>query len=151
MCGRMALTLPPEAMAQIFEAAPANTLPAGPNYNICPTDEIAVITSGPDAPRRMETMRWGLIPRWYKHPTDGPLLINARAETVLEKPAFRAAVRTRRVLIPASGFMSGPRMRRVAAIRGTSPGGTVRRSRSPVCGRAGRIRRRRRSAARWPR
>ena len=104
MCGRMALTLPPQAMAGIFEAAPANSLPQGPNYNICPTDEITVITGGPDQPRQMEAMRWGLIPEWYKTPGDGPLLINARSETVLEKPAFRSAVHARRVLIVASGF-----------------------------------------------
>lgn len=104
MCGRMALTLPPEAMAQIFGAEPANDLPEGPNYNICPTDRIAMITGGPDRARRMEGMRWGLVPQWYKQANDGPLLINARAETVLEKPAFRSAVHARRVLIVASGF-----------------------------------------------
>lgn len=104
MCGRMAITLPSEAMARAFQAAPANTLPTGPNYNICPTDQIAVVTSGPDGLRRMEAMRWGLIPSWYKTPTDGPLLINARAETVLDKPAFRSAVTERRVLVVASGF-----------------------------------------------
>lgn len=104
MCGRMALTLPPAAMAQVFDAAPANNLPEGPNYNICPTDQIAVITGGADQPRRMEAMRWGLIPQWYKTPNDGPLLINARAETVLEKPAFRSAVYGRRVLVIANGF-----------------------------------------------
>jgi putative SOS response-associated peptidase YedK len=100
----MALTLPPTAMARLFGAAPSNTLPAGPNFNICPTDRIAVITGGIAQPRRMEAMRWGLIPAWYKTPNDGPLLINARAETVLEKPAFRSAVTGRRVLIIASGF-----------------------------------------------
>jgi putative SOS response-associated peptidase YedK len=100
----MALTLPPEAMAQVFGAASANTLPEGPNYNICPTDTITVISGGPERPRAMEAMRWGLIPLWYKTANDGPLLINARAETVLEKPAFRSAVQARRVLIVASGF-----------------------------------------------
>jgi putative SOS response-associated peptidase YedK len=104
MCGRMALTLPPEAMAQVFDAEPANNLPEGPNYNICPTNQIAVITGGPEQSRRMEAMRWGLIPPWYKKPNDGPLLINARAETVLDKPAFRSAVHARRVLVVASGF-----------------------------------------------
>jgi putative SOS response-associated peptidase YedK len=49
-------------------------------------------------------MRWGFVPHWYKTPIDGPLLINARAETIAEKPAFRAAVRERRCLIPATGF-----------------------------------------------
>ncbi|MCX7567052.1 SOS response-associated peptidase [Sulfitobacter sp. F26169L] len=104
MCGRMAMTVPPEAMAQVFGAAPANSLPEGPNYNICPTNRIAVITGGENRPRQMEAMRWGLIPHWYKKPNDGPLLINARAETVLDKPAFRSAVHTRRALVVASGF-----------------------------------------------
>ncbi len=104
MCGRIAVTLPPDAMAQVFDAAPANSLPEGPNYNICPTTQVAVITGGFDQPRQMEAMRWGLIPNWYKKPNDGPLLINARAETVLEKPAFRSAVYERRVLMVANGF-----------------------------------------------
>ncbi len=104
MCGRMAITVPVQAMAQAFDAAPANTLPEMPNYNICPTTQIAVVTGGADQPRQLETMRWGLIPAWYKAATDGPLLINARAETVLEKPAFRGAVHDRRVLVVASGF-----------------------------------------------
>jgi putative SOS response-associated peptidase YedK len=100
----MALTVPPQAMAQIFDAAPDNDLPEGTDYNICPTDTIAAITGGPDRVRRMEAMRWGLIPAWYKQPGDGPLLINARSETVLQKPAFRAAVHERRILVGASGF-----------------------------------------------
>ncbi len=104
MCGRMAITLPAQAMAQAFDAAPGNTLPALPDFNICPTMQIAVVTGGADRSRRLEAMRWGLIPQWYKTPTDGPLLINARAETVLEKPSFRNAVHDRRVLVVASGF-----------------------------------------------
>ncbi|QUJ75449.1 SOS response-associated peptidase [Sulfitobacter albidus] len=104
MCGRMAVTVPIDAMAQVFDAAPANDLPITPNYNICPTVQVAVVTGGPDRARRLEPMRWGLIPPWYKKPNDGPLLINARAETVLEKPSFRSAVHDRRVLVVASGF-----------------------------------------------
>ncbi|WP_370159231.1 SOS response-associated peptidase [Limimaricola soesokkakensis] len=103
MCGRMAITLPYDAMAQIFGATPANDLPDVPNYNVCPTVQVHSVTSDGDS-RRLRPMRWGFIPHWYKTPTDGPLLINARAETVAEKPAFRAAVRERRCLIPASGF-----------------------------------------------
>ncbi|MGR3592802.1 MAG: SOS response-associated peptidase [Limimaricola soesokkakensis] len=103
MCGRMAITLPHDAMAQIFGATPANDLPDVPNYNVCPTVQVHSVTSDGDS-RRLRPMRWGFIPHWYKTPTDGPLLINARAETVAEKPAFRAAVRERRCLIPASGF-----------------------------------------------
>lgn len=103
MCGRFAVTLPQDAMAQLFEARPANDLPEVPNYNVCPTNAVHVIHLG-EAGRQLESMRWGFIPHWYKAPNDGPLLINARAETLAEKPAFRAAARSRRALIPATGF-----------------------------------------------
>lgn len=102
MCGRIALTLPHDAMAQLFAAAPANDLPALPNYNVCPTTQVPVVLS--DGGRRLVSMRWGFLPRWYKAANAGPLLINARAETIAEKPAFRDAVRARRCLIPASGY-----------------------------------------------
>ena len=103
MCGRFAITLPADAMAQLFGAVPANDLPDVPNFNVCPTNDIHAITSDGDT-RRLVSMRWGFLPHWYKTSTDGPLLINARAESVAEKPAFRAAARERRCLIPASGF-----------------------------------------------
>ncbi|RBI87585.1 SOS response-associated peptidase [Rhodosalinus halophilus] len=103
MCGRFAVTLPPDAMAQLFAAVPANDLPPVPNYNVCPTNPVHAVWSG-DGQRRLGAMRWGFLPHWYKSPTDGPLLINARAETVAEKAAFRTAARERRCLIPASGF-----------------------------------------------
>ncbi|MFD1341366.1 SOS response-associated peptidase [Litorisediminicola beolgyonensis] len=107
MCGRFALTLPHDAMAQLFAAAPDNDLPPVPNFNICPTNSVAVVLREGDddsAPRRLSALRWGFLPHWYKTQTDGPLLINARAETLAEKPAFRAAARARRCLIPATGF-----------------------------------------------
>lgn len=103
MCGRFAITLPPDAMAQLFEAAPANDLPPVPNFNVCPTNQVHVVTSQ-EGQRRLGAMRWGFLPHWYKAPADGPLLINARSESIAEKPAFRAACRERRCLIPASGF-----------------------------------------------
>ncbi|WP_323770640.1 SOS response-associated peptidase [Antarctobacter sp.] len=102
MCGRFAVTLPPDAMAQLFEAAPSNDLPEVPNYNVCPTNQIHVVME--DAGRRLVSMRWGFLPHWYKAPNGGPLLINARAETIAEKPAFKAACRERRCLIPCTGF-----------------------------------------------
>lgn len=103
MCGRFAITLPADAMAQLFAAAPDNALPEVPNFNVCPTNSIhAVVAQGEG--RRLSALRWGFIPRWYKTPSDGPLLINARAETIAEKPAFRAACRERRCLIPVTGF-----------------------------------------------
>ncbi|WP_270729282.1 SOS response-associated peptidase [Shimia sp. Alg240-R146] len=104
MCGRFAITLPPDAMAQLFAAVPANNLPSVPNYNVCPTTQVHVVLGAAEAERRLVSMRWGFLPKWYKSPTDGPLLINARAETLAEKPAFRAACRERRCLIPVSGF-----------------------------------------------
>ncbi|WP_421905329.1 SOS response-associated peptidase [Mameliella sp.] len=102
MCGRFAVTLPPDAMAQLFDAVPANELPEVPNYNICPTNDIHVVME--EAGRRLVSMRWGFLPHWYKVPNGGPLLINARAETIAEKPAFKAACRERRCLIPCTGF-----------------------------------------------
>ncbi len=104
MCGRMAVTLPPDAMARLFAAAPANDLPQVPNYNVCPTNDVHIVTSDMHGARRLGAMRWGFIPRWYKKPSGGPLLINARAETIAEKPAFRDAARNRRGLIIATGF-----------------------------------------------
>ena len=102
MCGRFAITLPPEAMVQLFQAIPSNDLPDTPNFNVCPTNQIHVVLSD-EGGRRLVSMRWGFLPHWYKTPTDGPLLINARAETIAEKPAFRAACRERGCLIPATG------------------------------------------------
>jgi len=95
--------VPQTAMAQLFGAVPANDLPVVPDYNICPTQAVAVVTSDAGL-RHLRPMRWGFIPHWYRAPNDGPLLINARAETIAEKPAFRAAARARRCILPASGF-----------------------------------------------
>ncbi|MGG7568463.1 SOS response-associated peptidase [Rhodovulum sp. DZ06] len=105
MCGRFALTLPADAVAHLFDAS----IPEGvemrvaPRWNICPTTAVEVVRSGPEG-RTLAPIRWGFIPRWYKSPEDGPLLINARSETIAEKPAFREACRARRCLVPASGF-----------------------------------------------
>jgi len=90
-------------MAQLFAARPANNLPDVPNMNVCPTTQIHVVKSDGEA-RQLDAMRWGFLPHWYKTPGGGPLLINARAETIAEKPAFRDACRVRRCLIPISGF-----------------------------------------------
>jgi putative SOS response-associated peptidase YedK len=103
MCGRFSITQPTDAMARLFDATPSNDLPPVPNYNVCPTNDVATVVAG-DGVRRLMAMRWGFIPTWYKTPTDGPLLINARAETIAQKPAFAEACRTRRCLIPADGF-----------------------------------------------
>ncbi|MEM9853535.1 MAG: SOS response-associated peptidase [Pseudomonadota bacterium] len=104
MCGRFAITLPDDAMAQLFEAVASNDLPQGPRYNVCPTNQIHAVTTEDGHARRLRAMRWGFLPHWYKATNGGPLLINARAETLAEKPAFKEACRARRCLIPATGF-----------------------------------------------
>ena len=103
MCGRFAISIPKDAMAELFKAAPANNLPHTPNYNICPTKDIHTITSD-EGIRNLKSMRWGFVPSWYVNLSGGPLLINARSETIAEKPAFRNACRNRRCIIPADGF-----------------------------------------------
>lgn len=75
-----------------------------PRYSICPTQDIIVALPGTAETHRLERMRWGLVPPWWKKPLkELPSTFNARAETVAEKPTFRAAFRTRRCIIPASG------------------------------------------------
>ena len=103
MCGRFTITHPNEALAALFDAVTGNDLPESPRFNICPTTQVAAITSD-GGHRRMQAMRWGFIPSWYKSTGDGPLIINARSDTVAVKPAFREAVRARRCILPASGF-----------------------------------------------
>ncbi len=108
MCGRFVLDRDSAALAGAFGIDKADLgdddpVLSRPRYNICPTQSVVTIRMG-GAGREAVPMRWGFLPHWYKTPADGPLIINARAETIAEKPAFRAACRERRCLIPASGF-----------------------------------------------
>ena len=84
MCGRFALTLPTDAVAGWFEAVHVKAMWDQPRYNICPTQDIPVAVNYEGA-RHLVPMRWGFIPKWYKSPTDGPMIINARSETITEK------------------------------------------------------------------
>jgi len=104
MCGRYSLTTPPEAMQRLFRLAPP--LPnLAPRYNIAPTQEAPVIGLKKDVEcRGLGMLRWGLVPFWSDGPDSRYSMINARAETVREKPAFRAAFKERRCLVPADGF-----------------------------------------------
>ena len=101
MCGRFTLFVDPK---DLMEAFPGFALPAEwtPRYNIAPSQPIAVIPNSGE--NKIELFRWGLIPSWAKDPTIGNRMINARAETLAEKPAFRAAYRQRRCLVLADGF-----------------------------------------------
>ncbi len=100
MCGRYTLKTPVEALAERFGIEPAH---AASSYNIAPTQEVAAVLSE-NGVRALEMLRWGLIPSWADDPQIGSRMINARAETVPEKPSFRRAFRSRRCLILADGF-----------------------------------------------
>ncbi len=103
MCGRFCLAVTTEELAEYFGLTAVPDFPA--RYNIAPSQPIAVILRTNNEPERhFRLMRWGLIPAWAKDPAIGDRLINARAETVAEKPSFRTAFKRRRCLIPASGF-----------------------------------------------
>ncbi len=103
MCGRYSLTTPPEAMRRLFGLEATPNLP--PRYNIAPTQLAPVVRLVPGAGKRTLTqLRWGLVPPWAKDLKVGAQLINARGETVHEKPSFRAAFRQRRCLVVADGF-----------------------------------------------
>ena len=103
MCGRFALIAPGAEIADTF--ALAETPQLAPRYNIAPTQPVAAIRLHPHSGQREWThFHWGLIPSWAKEPNMAARMINARSETVAEKPAFRAAFKRRRCLIPASGF-----------------------------------------------
>lgn len=101
MCGRFTLTADPGVLQEAFPEINIQ-VPVKPRYNIAPTQPVAVITNLPEL--RLGYFHWGLIPSWAKDPEIGSRLINARSETLAEKPSFRSAYRRRRCLIPADGF-----------------------------------------------
>ncbi|MFQ5955363.1 MAG: SOS response-associated peptidase [Kiloniellales bacterium] len=102
MCGRYSLTTPVEAVGRLFAVAERPNLP--PRYNIAPSQEAPVVRTHEAGGRGLALMCWGLIPSWAKEARVGYKMINARAETVAQKPAFRTALRHRRCLVPADGF-----------------------------------------------
>lgn len=101
MCGRFTLTKPPDLVTQHFSVPAAA---ASPRYNIAPTQTVWAVRASQDGVRELIQPVWGLIPAWTRELSDAVYLINARAETLSEKPAFRNAFRERRCLIPADGF-----------------------------------------------
>lgn len=100
MCGRYTITSPPEAMRDLFAFAEQANFPA--RYNVAPTQPVPIVRLE-GGRRHFVLVRWGLIPSWSKGEPQS-LLINARAETIAEKPSFRGAFRHRRCLMPADGF-----------------------------------------------
>jgi putative SOS response-associated peptidase YedK len=101
MCGRYNMTSAPEQVRALFRYPEQPNFP--PRHNIAPTQPIAIVRMA-EGRRQFALVRWGLIPPWVKDPRSFALLINARAESVNEKPAFTNAMKRRRCLVPANGF-----------------------------------------------
>jgi putative SOS response-associated peptidase YedK len=101
MCGRYCITSAPEAIRALFRYPDRPNFP--PRYNVAPTQPVPIVRLM-EGERRFALVRWGLIPAWVKDPKGFALLINARGESVNEKPAFRNAMKRRRCLFPADGF-----------------------------------------------
>ena len=104
MCGRYAGAAGVPDLLERFAAEPGSDVVLPPRYNIAPTQDVHVVVAGPDGRRRLDVARWGLVPPWADDPAIGSRLINARLETITEKPAFRAAFAARRCLVPADGY-----------------------------------------------
>jgi len=101
MCGRYTITSAPEAIRALFRYPEQPNFP--PRYNVAPTQPIPIVRSV-EGKRQFALVRWGLLPSWVKDPKTFALLVNARGESITDKPAFRAAMKRRRCLIPADGF-----------------------------------------------
>jgi len=102
MCGRFAFYSPSEATAALFGVDGA--LAVEPRYNIAPTQFVAAVRDNAEQARELVMLRWGLVPSWAKDSAIGNRMINARAETVAEKPSYRVAFRHRRCVVLADGF-----------------------------------------------
>jgi putative SOS response-associated peptidase YedK len=101
MCGRYTLSTPAGRLAEEFQLDGAVDLT--PSYNVAPTQQVAAVLEE-GGKRRLEMLRWGLVPSWADDPEIGARMINARSETAPDKPSFRRAFRSKRCLIPADGF-----------------------------------------------
>jgi len=106
MCGRYTLTnVAPNLLASMFGIPELEIPQLSPRFNVAPTQNVPVVRVGaPDAPRTMDMLRWGLVPSWADDVAIGNRMINARAETVAEKPAYRSSFKSKRCIIPADGF-----------------------------------------------
>ncbi|HRP26693.1 SOS response-associated peptidase, partial [Thauera sp.] len=103
MCGRYALYGPVSRLREVFEAEPEG-FAFEPRWNAAPMQWLPVVRQRPNGERVIHRLRWGLVPSWAKDEAIATKLINARGESVAEKPSFRAAFHRRRCLVPANGF-----------------------------------------------
>jgi putative SOS response-associated peptidase YedK len=104
MCGRYVLAEPLDLLQRMFRYSSSEIRQLPARYNIAPTTKIPVVRCNKEGERELVEMRWGLVPSWAKDIKTLPLMNNARCETVTTKPSFRSAFRSRRCLIPASGY-----------------------------------------------
>jgi putative SOS response-associated peptidase YedK len=104
MCGRYSLRLSWSDLVKIYGLSSRTALNLQERYNIAPTQDVPIVRRAADGSREIVLARWGLIPPWSKGPDSKVTMINARSETVAEKPAYREAFRRRRCLVPADGF-----------------------------------------------
>ncbi len=116
MCGRFVATTTPSALGSYFQALLGSADEVlVPSFNVAPTDAVPAIAVRADGTRALGPMRWGLVPPWATDLAIGARMINARAETVAVKPAFRSALRHRRCLVAADGFYEWERIPRAGA------------------------------------
>jgi putative SOS response-associated peptidase YedK len=104
MCGRFTFTASAQSVQHLFPLFDLAELELQPRYNVAPSQPVLAVRAGADGKPQLTRLRWGLVPFWADDPSIGNRLINARAETAAEKPAFRAAFRQRRCLVLADGF-----------------------------------------------
>jgi putative SOS response-associated peptidase YedK len=105
MCGRFALATEKNILDMLYDLEIRTGFNLAPRYNIAPSQQVPVMRLSPaDGSREMALLKWGLVPFWADDPAIGNKMINARAETVADKPSFRDAFKKRRALVPASGF-----------------------------------------------
>ena len=104
MCGRYVAATPPDQLAELFGVTDIRAGDLGPHWNVAPTMDVYAVAEGADGERRLGAFRWGLVPWFSKGPAGAAKMINARAETVAEKPSFRRALERRRCILPADGF-----------------------------------------------
>jgi len=114
MCGRFSLFAPPDEIARIIALLPEqvrSVTDSKPRFNVAPTTPVAAVRKARQSgEKEIVSLRWGLVPSWAKEVGSGPLLINARAETVAEKPSFRSPFKNQRCLVLADGFFEWRRL-----------------------------------------
>jgi putative SOS response-associated peptidase YedK len=109
MCGRYATTRSAGDLSALFESYDETGGAVGPDFNVAPTDPVPLVRLAPEGHRALSVGRWGLVPHWSRSATGAARMINARAETIAEKPAYKHALTRRRCLIPADGFFEWAR------------------------------------------